>query len=192
MSITASIGEGLAAFFGSGILGSITGIIGSELKSRKELALIKLQAQIDQDSWPEKQKARDHEAAMFDAEKTHIIELHKLNEQSDKDEREHMITYEEVKAGAQGLAGAIDAESGLGLKGQTPPWLFAYIRATRPNLTYLLIIFSFICFWFVGPDVKSKIISTALFLTAASVLYWFGDRPSQNMRNAFLGHQGRG
>lgn len=178
----------IGAFSASGLLGGITGLIGSELKSRRELKMIRLEGELAQASWPERQKERDHENAVASRNLAHEIKLHEINMKADAEESERAILADEVQNSGAGLLVAMDADRAPDDKAAMEyRWVGAVRSMVRPVALLVLFILTAFIFCFSPDDVRAKIAAAVVYMTATACLYYYGDRPSSGMKKMLLG-----
>ena len=183
MAIVETIGGVLGLFSTSGLLGGITGIIGNELKSRRELKLLELKGKMEEAAWPERQKERDHDLAMRAGNYEHELKLHEVNARATAEENARAIMALETEFSGQGLGKAIDADAKLE---NAPPWVDAVRALTRPAISYTLIALMAAIYFFSPAPVKEIVAAAVVYMATVAVLFWFGDRPSSRMRNMLL------
>ena len=178
----------IGAFSASGLLGGVTGLIGNELKSRRELKMIRLEGELQQASWPERQKERDHENAVAARNLDHEIKLHEINANASKEESERKILADEVSNSGAGLLAAMDADKAPEATAAMEYRFVGAIRSlVRPAALLVLFILTAFIFCFSPADVRAKIAAAVVYMTATAVLYYYGDRPSSGMKKMLLG-----
>lgn len=179
--------EIISAFSASGLLGGITGLIGNELKSRRDLKMLKLNNELEQAAWPERAKVREHEIAMRRGAFDHELKLHDLNARAKYEENEQALIMQEGKISGQGLISAIQNDT---MQNDVPIWAKTIRTLTRPFLTVISLIFLAAIYFTSLPEQRLAIISAVIYMTVAGYLFWFGDRPSAAMKKMLLGASG--
>lgn len=178
-----AIMEILSAFSASGLLGGITGLIGNELKSRREMKMLELNHKREMASWPEKERVRAHEIAMRMGIFDHELKLHDLNARAKIEEFEQAIIMQEGKFSGQGLITATQNDQ---TPKDVPIWVKSVRTLTRPVLAAILVLLLAVIFFASPPQQRAAIISAVIYMTVAAVLYFYGDRPSSGMRKMLL------
>lgn len=174
----------IGAVSASGVLGGITGLIGNELKSRRELKMMKLQGEMEQAAWPEREKVREHEMAMRSGSYGHEIELHGLNAKAKSEEDERKIIMQETEFSGKGLVASLKNDAPV--PGE-PMWVAAVRTLTRPVLITALVLMLGLVFFNTPDAQRGPIIKAIIYMTCVGVLYYFGDRPSSAMRKMLMG-----
>lgn len=123
----------------------------------------------------EQRQSQAHERARWQHE-AHLagLELQARREESDAAER-----LAETSGRWQGLAASMQAEASIG---ESYAWVNAVRALTRPVLTLLLWLITWLVFLASPETEQAKIVETATFAATAATLWWFGDRGAQ--RNA--------
>ncbi|KCZ63029.1 hypothetical protein [Hyphomonas atlantica] len=123
----------------------------------------------------EQRQSQAHERSRWQHE-SHLagMELQALREESEAAER-----LAETSGRWQGLAASIQAEAAIG---ESYAWVNAVRALTRPILTLLLWLITWLVFLASPETEQAKIVETATFAATAATLWWFGDRGAQ--RNA--------
>ena len=123
----------------------------------------------------EQRQSQAHERARWQHE-SHLagLELQARREESEAAER-----LAETSGRWQGLAASMQAEASIG---ESYAWVNAVRALTRPVLTLLLWLITWLVFLASPETEQAKIVETATFAATAATLWWFGDRGAQ--RNA--------
>ena len=123
----------------------------------------------------EQRQSQAHERARWQHE-AHLagLELQARREESEAAERQA-----ETSGRWQGLAASMQAEASIG---ESYAWVNAVRALTRPVLTLLLWLITWLVFLASPETEQAKIVETATFAATAATLWWFGDRGAQ--RNA--------
>ena len=117
----------------------------------------------------EQRQSQAHERARWQ----HEAHLAGLQIQARREESEAAENLAETTGRWGGLAASIRAEAAIG---DTYAWVNAVRALTRPVLTFLLWLITWLVFT-VSPDTEqAKIVETATFAATAATLWWFGDR----------------
>ena len=123
----------------------------------------------------EQRQSQAHERARWQ----HEAHLAGLELQARREESEAAERLAETSGRWQGLAASIQAEAAIG---ESYAWVNAVRALTRPILTLLLWLITWLVFLASPETEQAKIVETATFAATAATLWWFGDRGAQ--RNA--------
>ncbi|MEQ3648913.1 hypothetical protein [Hyphomonas sp.] len=120
----------------------------------------------------EQRQSHAHERARWQ----HEAELIGLQRQAQREESESAERFAETSGSWAGLAASIQAEAAIG---ESYAWVNAVRALTRPVLTLLLWLITWLVF-VASPEAEQvKIVETATFAATAATLWWFGDRGAQ-------------
>jgi len=123
----------------------------------------------------EQRQSQAHERARWQ----HEAHLAGLELQARREESEAAERLAETSGRWQGLAASMQAEASIG---ESYAWVNAVRALTRPVLTLLLWLITWLVFLASPETEQAKIVETATFAATAATLWWFGDRGAQ--RNA--------
>ena len=123
----------------------------------------------------EQRQSQAHERARWQ----HEAHLAGLELQARREEGEAAERLAETSGRWQGLAASMQAEASIG---ESYAWVNAVRALTRPVLTLLLWLITWLVFLASPETEQAKIVETATFAATAATLWWFGDRGAQ--RNA--------
>jgi len=123
----------------------------------------------------EQRQSQAHERARWQ----HEAHLAGLELQARREESEAAERLAEASGRWQGLAASMQAEASIG---ESYAWVNAVRALTRPVLTLLLWLITWLVFLASPETEQAKIVETATFAATAATLWWFGDRGAQ--RNA--------
>ncbi|WP_370173034.1 MULTISPECIES: hypothetical protein [Hyphomonas] len=123
----------------------------------------------------EQRQTQAHERARWQ----HEAHLAGLELQARREESEAAERLAETSGRWQGLAASMQAEASIG---ESYAWVNAVRALTRPVLTLLLWLITWLVFLASPETEQAKIVETATFAATAATLWWFGDRGAQ--RNA--------
>ena len=120
----------------------------------------------------EQRQSQAHERARWQ----HEAHLAGLELQARREESEAAERLAETSGRWQGLAASMQAEASIG---ESYAWVNAVRALTRPVLTLLLWLITWLVFLASPETEQAKIVETATFAATAATLWWFGDRGAQ-------------
>jgi len=183
MGIVHEIINGVGLFSSSGLFGGITGVIGNELKSRREIKLLKIKAEMEQAAWPERQKEREHALAMREGNFAHELKLFDLNREKAIEDAERELVTSETEFSGRALIAALKADA---LSVNVPTWVVSVRSLTRPVTLGILLFLTALIFMSSGPEIRTTIAAAVVYMASVAVLFYYGDRPSSGMRKMLL------
>ncbi|RCL89501.1 hypothetical protein [Hyphomonas sp.] len=120
----------------------------------------------------EQRQSQAHERARWQ----HDAELIRLHRQARREEHAAAEQLAETSGSWAGLAASLQAEAAIG---DSYAWVNAVRALTRPVLTLLLWLITWLVF-VASPEAEQvKIVETSTFAATAATLWWFGDRRAQ-------------
>lgn len=122
----------------------------------------------------ERRQQNTHERSRWQ----HELHIQQLQMQARQEEAAAEEKLADTAGSWRGLAASIDADASIGT---SYAWVNAVRALTRPILTLLLWLITWLVF--VGsPEAEQvKIVETATFAATAATLWWFGDRGASRM-----------
>lgn len=154
---------------GSGLLGTLIGMVQGHLQHRRDMA----------------ERRLDMEARV--QEFGHEVRLHELNQQARAQETEAELAITSQRGSFEGLRAAISHDQSLT---NTSKWVNDVRALFRPALTAFLIVMV-IVFWFstlwLNPieyvqDLRAYIITSMVYVAVTASVWWFGDRMLQRQQ----------
>lgn len=120
----------------------------------------------------EQRQSHAHERARWQ----HDAELIRLHRQARREEHAAAEQLAETSGSWAGLAASLQAEAAID---DSYAWVNAVRALTRPVLTLLLWLITWLVF-VASPEAEQvKIVETSTFAATAATLWWFGDRGAQ-------------
>ncbi len=120
----------------------------------------------------EQRQSQAHERARW----SHEAHLAGLQMQARREASEAAADLANERGRWEGLAASIRAEAAIG---DSYAWVNAVRALTRPVLTLLLWLITWLVFLASPAAEQAKIVETATFAATAATLWWFGDRGAQ-------------
>ena len=117
----------------------------------------------------EQRQHQAHERARW----AHEGKLLELQMQAHREETEAEERLAETAGSWQGLTASLQAEAAIGA---SYAWVNAVRALTRPVLTFLLWLITWLVFVGSEAAARGEIVETATFAATAATLWWFGDR----------------
>ncbi|KCZ51208.1 hypothetical protein [Hyphomonas pacifica] len=122
----------------------------------------------------EQSQAQAHEQVRWQ----HEAQLVTLQMEARRDAAEADVRQAETAGSWKGLAASIEAEAAIG---DSYAWVNAVRALTRPVLTLLLWLITWLVYTGAPEPEQARIVETASFAATAATLWWFGDRGTKRM-----------